>query len=235
MANRVQFLICVFVLVASAALGTRTDGAVALADQPLAWIRTSADKMHFVYDGTDNPIVPWGFNYDHDEAGRLLEDYWADDRAKVANDFHEMKNLGANVVRVHLQLCRFMKSPEQPDEKNLARLGKLVRLAEETGVYPDVTGLGCYHKEEIPAWAGAKDSAGATVDPAVCDSLVGRYDYGKRSQRFHDRPLVRGSCIGNHLWHDRRDDSGTKCFGNGFSESRREVWNVIGQFMPLFY
>ena len=34
-----------------------------------------------------------------------------------------------------------MKSPEQPDDKNLARLGKLVRLAEETGLYLDVTGL----------------------------------------------------------------------------------------------
>ena len=62
-------------------------------------------------------FVPWGFNYDHDDAGRLLEDYWADDWAKVTNDFQEMKILGANVVRIHPQLCRFMKSPEQPDEK----------------------------------------------------------------------------------------------------------------------
>jgi hypothetical protein len=127
--------------------------------QPLAWIRTSADKTHFVCDGTDHPFVPWGFNYDRDEAGRLLEDYWADDWVKVVHDFHEMKSLGANVVRIHLQLCRFMKSPELPDEKNLSRLGKLVRLAEETGLYLDVTGLGCYHKDEVPAWYDAMDES----------------------------------------------------------------------------
>jgi len=153
MVNRVQFLTCVLVLMARAALAAGTNDAVVMASaQPLAWIRTSADKTHFVCDGTDCRFVPWGFNYDRDEAGRLLEDYWADDWAKVADDFQEMKSLGANVVRIHLQLCRFMKSPGQPDEINLARLGKLVRLAEETGVYLDVTGLGCYHKEDIPPW-----------------------------------------------------------------------------------
>src|ERR1700683_4877695 len=105
MANRVQFLICVLVLTARASLATRTnDGVVLSRGQSLAWIRTSPDKTHFVCDGTDNFFVPWGFNYDHDESGRLLEDYWAGDWAKVTNDFREMKSLGANVVRIHLQL-----------------------------------------------------------------------------------------------------------------------------------
>ncbi len=160
MANRVPFLIGVLVLTAGTgrAAGTN-DGVVLSPSQPLAWIRTSADKTHFVFDGTDNSFVPWGFNYDHDEPGRLLEDYWADDWAKVTNDFREMKILGANVVRIHLQLCRFMKSPDQPDGTNLARLGRLVRLAEETGLYLDVTGLGCYHKDEVPAWYDAMDES----------------------------------------------------------------------------
>jgi len=160
MANRVQFLIGVLVLIAGASLAAETnDGVVLSRGQSLAWIRTSADKTHFVCDGTDNSFVPWGFNYDHDEAGRLLEDYWAGDWAKVADDFHEMKSLGANVVRIHLQLCRFMKSPGQPDEINLARLGKLARLAKETGLYLDVTGLGCYHKDDVPAWYDAMDES----------------------------------------------------------------------------
>ena len=160
MANRVQFLVYVFVLAARAGLAIGSNEAVVLTrGQSLAWIRTSADKTHFVCDGTTNFLVPWGFNYDRDDAGRLLEDYWAGEWAKVAADFHEMKHLGANVVRIHLQLCRFMKSPEQPDEKNLARLGKLVRLAEETGLYLDVTGLGCYHKNEVPAWYDAMDES----------------------------------------------------------------------------
>ncbi|HUA68869.1 MAG TPA: cellulase family glycosylhydrolase [Candidatus Saccharimonadales bacterium] len=160
MANRIQFLICVLVLIARAGLATGTNNAVVPASgQPLAWIRTSADKTHFVCDGTDNSFVPWGFNYDRDGAGRLLEDYWADDWTKVADDFREMKSLGANVVRIHLQLCRFMKSPDQPDEANLARLRNLVRLAEKTGVHLDVTGLGCYVKRDVPSWYDAMDES----------------------------------------------------------------------------
>jgi hypothetical protein len=169
MANRVQCLICVFILTAGAGLAVETnDGVVLSPGQPLPWIRTSADKTHFVFDGTDHSFVPWGFNYDHDDAGRLLEDYWADDWAKVAADFHEMKILGANVVRVSPQLCCLMKSPEQPDETNLARLGRLVRLAEDNGLYLDVTGLGCYHKDEVPAWYDAMDESNRWKDQARC-------------------------------------------------------------------
>ena len=79
MANHIQFLICILVLIAEASLATGTnDGVVLSQGQPLAWIRTSADKTHFIFDGTDNSFVSWGFNYDHDDAlkwpvpGRLL-------------------------------------------------------------------------------------------------------------------------------------------------------------------
>jgi hypothetical protein len=70
----------------------------------------------------------------------------------VAADFREIKALGANVVRIHLQLAKFMNTPQQPDKANLQRLGMLVRLAEETRLYLDVTGLGCYHKQDVPPW-----------------------------------------------------------------------------------
>jgi hypothetical protein len=124
-----------------------------------ARIRPSADKTHFVREGTNERVVMWGFNYDHDDANRLLEDYWKDEWPTVAGDFREMKSLGGNVVRVHLQVARFMKAADQPDEENLARLTKLVRLAEETGLYLDVTGLGCYHKQDVPGWYDALDES----------------------------------------------------------------------------
>jgi hypothetical protein len=122
------------------------------APRMLDWIRPSPDKTHFVREGTDERVVMWGFNYDHDDAGRLLEDYWDEEWATVVEDFREMKALGANVVRVHLQLPRFMGAPDRADAASLARLGRLVRLAEETGLYLDVTGLGCYHKRDVPEW-----------------------------------------------------------------------------------
>jgi hypothetical protein len=125
----------------------------------LDWIRPSHDKTHFVRESSDERIVMWGFNYDRDDSGRLLEDYWGDEWATVAEDFREMKALGANVVRIHLQLSRFMTGPDRPDISNLQRLGKLVRLAEESGLYLDITGLGCYHKQDVPAWYDALDEA----------------------------------------------------------------------------
>jgi hypothetical protein len=63
-----------------------------------------------------------------------------------------MKKLGANVVRVHLQLGKFMDGPEKPNGKALDRLGKLLALAEQLGLYLDLTGLGCYHKKDVPVW-----------------------------------------------------------------------------------
>jgi hypothetical protein len=97
-------------------------------------------------------FVPWGFNYDHDEGGRLIEDYWDKEWPKVEKDFRAMRELGANVVRVHLQLGKFMDDRDTPNAKALERLGKLLELAERERLYLDVTGLGCYHKADVPAW-----------------------------------------------------------------------------------
>src|SRR5579885_1421686 len=118
----------------------------------MEWVRVSKDGRGLVLDSSGKPFVPWGFNYDHDDAGRLIEDYWESEWPAVERHFAQMKRLGANVVRVHLQFGKFMTAPYRPDEKNLDRLGKLVALAEKTGLYLDVTGLGCYHKKDVPAW-----------------------------------------------------------------------------------
>jgi hypothetical protein len=114
-------------------------------------IRVSADKRGFVLE-SGSTFVPWGFNYDHDEQARLIEDYWDREWDKVAEDFAEMRDLGANVVRVHLQLPRFMVSADEPDRKALDRLTNLLELAEQSGLYLDLTGLGCYHKKDVPPW-----------------------------------------------------------------------------------
>ncbi len=129
--------------------------AQAQAPRKLDRIRPSRDGSHFVREGTETRFVAWGFNHDHDDAGRLLEDYWEQEWDAVVGDFREMKDLGANVVRVHLQLGRFLKDADRPDEANLGRLTRLVRLAEELGLYLDVTGLGCYHKQDVPRWYDA--------------------------------------------------------------------------------
>jgi hypothetical protein len=106
----------------------------------------------FVMGAEGKPFIPWGFNYDRDFKMRLLEEYWETEWSSVEQDFREMKDLGANVVRIHLQFAQFMDAPDRPNEKNFAQLQKLVRLAESTGLWLDLTGLGCYRKQDVPPW-----------------------------------------------------------------------------------
>lgn len=115
-------------------------------------VRVSADQRGFELVPGGQKLTPWGFNYDHDETGRLIEDYWLTEWPKVEEDFREMKSLGANVVRIHLQFGKFVPKPNEPDETSLKQLERLVKLAEQTGLYLDLTGLACYHKADVPAW-----------------------------------------------------------------------------------
>lgn len=146
-------------LPAVAASAARADEPPVTNTSTLERLRVSDDRSHFVGATSGERVVLWGFNYDHDDAGLLIEDYWHDAWDTVAGDFREMKALGANVVRVHLQLAKFLDGPETPNAANLERLADLVRLAEETGLYLDLTGLGCYHKQDVPDWYDALDES----------------------------------------------------------------------------
>lgn len=121
----------------------------------LEWIAVSKDKRGFVQKPSGKAFTPWGFNYDHDGSGRLIEDYWDKDWKTIEADFREMKSLGANVVRIHLQFGKFMDAPAKPKAHSLDQLGKLLKLAEREKLYLDLTGLGCYHKKDVPKWYDA--------------------------------------------------------------------------------
>lgn len=133
--------------------------AVYAAPAPLERIVVSPDRSHFALAGSGASFRPWGFNYDHDPAGRLLEDYWQDEWPVVERDFAAMRAFGANVARIHLQVGRFMKSARKPDGRSLKQLARLLKLAERTGLYLDVTGLGCYNRADTPAWYNDLDEA----------------------------------------------------------------------------
>ncbi len=122
------------------------------AGRKMEFIRVSQDGKYFINAVSGSEFKPWGFNYDHDAANRLLEEYWKAEWPVVVGDFAEMKALGANTVRIHLQISRFLKSDQQPNPESLAQLTRVVKLAEETGLYLDITGLGCYVKPEVPPW-----------------------------------------------------------------------------------
>ena len=119
------------------------------------FVGVGKDKKSFVFAKSGEKFTPWGFNYDHDRNNRLLEYYWKTEWDSVVGDFQEMKALGANTVRIHLQVSRFMISREQVNEESLEQLTRLVALAEKTGLYLDITGLGCYDKPDVPQWYNA--------------------------------------------------------------------------------
>jgi hypothetical protein len=118
----------------------------------MASAKVSEDKTGFVLESSGKQFTPWGFNYDHDHQGRLIEDYWAAEWDKVVDHFAQMRKLGANVVRIHLQFGKFMQSADKPDNTALDLLAKLIALAEKQHLYLDLTGLGCYHKKDVPVW-----------------------------------------------------------------------------------
>jgi hypothetical protein len=113
-------------------------------------VEVAKDGRGFVLSPSGRPFVPWGHNYGHD--GRLIEDFWQDDWPALVKDFRDLKALESNVVRVHLQFGKFMTAADRPDAKALDRLADLLKLAEATGIYLDLTGLGCYRKADVPAW-----------------------------------------------------------------------------------
>jgi len=118
-------------------------------------IGVAPDSHGFVTAKSKRPFHPWGFNYGNN--GRFMEDFWNDDWQTFADDFHKMKAMGANVVRVHLQYGKFMSGPNQPDTQEFKQLSRMLRLAEQTGLYLDVTGLACYRPGDTPKWYDAMD------------------------------------------------------------------------------
>jgi Cellulase (glycosyl hydrolase family 5) len=125
----------------------------ATATRRMERIIVAPDARGFVTAESKRPFHPWGFNYGN--RGRLMEDFWDDDWQAFADDFGKMKALGANVVRVHLQYGKFMSGPDQPNPREFKQLSRMLRLAEKTGLYLDITGLACYRPGDTPQWYDA--------------------------------------------------------------------------------
>jgi hypothetical protein len=128
--------------------------ATAPQEEPPRWhverIVLAPDASGFISAESGKPFHPWGFNYGH--KGRFMEDIWNSHWDALADDFRKTKDLGANVIRVHLQFGKFMSAPNHANPAALRQLTRLLRLAEETGVYLDVTGLACYRPGSTPEW-----------------------------------------------------------------------------------
>ncbi len=120
---------------------------------PLQRIAVAPNSRGFLRLPSRRAFYPWGFNYGNH--GRLIEDFWVKHWSTVLQDFHNMRTLGANVVRVHLQYGKFMLAPDKPNPVSLKLLSRLLHLANKNRLYLDLTGLACYRVSDTPKWYNA--------------------------------------------------------------------------------
>jgi len=177
----------------------------------MEWIRVAPGAARFERLPSGQPFFAWGFNYSR--SNRPLEDFWESEWSELVQDFAEMKALGANAVRIHLQLGTFLRDPSTPNQEALDRLDRVVTLAEDVGLYLDVTGLGAYRKADTPDWYFALEeeerwTAHATFWEAVAERLAGSpavlcYDLMNEpivpSARIEPEQLLVGELGGYHF------------------------------------
>ena len=133
-------------------------------------IVVAEDRVKFAFADTNQTYVPYGLIY----GTPLLQGNWVDDWAQLEQDFSDMRSLGANCVRVHLQFGEFMDTPTRPNQSALKRLRRLLSVAEREGLYLDITGLNCFVPEMIPRWYDKLNEARRWNAQAVFWSAVAR-------------------------------------------------------------
>jgi len=105
-------------------------------------------------DTNGNNFFPWGFNYTTNAQGLLIEEVWDTENGWdiIEEDFQEMKYYCANVVRIHLQYHEIMLGQQTANPQAITNLERLIELAEDLGLYLDITGIAAYRKDDQPTW-----------------------------------------------------------------------------------
>lgn len=112
-----------------------------------------------------------------------------------------------------------MSGPDKADEKSLAQLRKLLALAEETRLYLDLTGLGCYHKADTPPWYDAMAQSGVPAHQEA-GKKIGADIY------FGDEAGVRSDHHAGTTWSPRGESSVVSTTGARFG------FNMISAVSP---
>lgn len=129
-------LLCVW-LHAGAALGAE-----------LETVKVAPDQRGFVLHPSGKRFVPWGHNY----ASVDILERLAKDPQRVAREFAEMKAAGTTVARIHPELPRILRGPNEVDAAGVAGIKRLLQIAAEAGIYLKITGLANYRIKDRVAW-----------------------------------------------------------------------------------
>ena len=92
-------------------------------------VKIAPDKKGFILDPSGDRYIPWGHNY----ASVDIMDRLAKDPARVEREFLEMQAAGTSVARIHPEMPRILAGVDKVDPHALDQLGKLLRIAENSG------------------------------------------------------------------------------------------------------
>jgi hypothetical protein len=115
------------------------------------FVKLSPDKKKFIFDPSGDQYVPWGHNYGSVDIMERL----AKDPTRVEREFADMKAAGTTVARVHPEMPALLRGPDDANSQALDRLKRLLKIAEKSGIYLQITGLACYKIKDRMAWYDA--------------------------------------------------------------------------------
>jgi hypothetical protein len=109
-----------------------------------------------LYNG-DRPWRAWGMNWgvgDHQPVIAYFDDPSAANLSVLSGELGRARSMGANSMRIYLQLGQVMATPTRPRGRTLVALRRLLALAQRDGIYLDVTGDLVWRPSRAPAWYG---------------------------------------------------------------------------------
>jgi hypothetical protein len=112
-----------------------------------------ADGDELRVDG--QPFRAYGFNYEFNGAHPNLDYLAQPTRGRLRRmraDFAEAAGLGANTIRIFVELHDVMASPTRTRADVLRALRRTLAEAGAAGLMVDVTGNLAWHAEAVPAW-----------------------------------------------------------------------------------
>jgi hypothetical protein len=107
-----------------------------------------------LYSG-DRPWRAWGMNWgvgDHEPVIAYFDHPTAANLAVLRGELRSARTMGANSMRIYLQLGQVMATPSEPRHSILSALQRLLALAQSDGIYLDITGDLVWQPSRAPAW-----------------------------------------------------------------------------------
>lgn len=162
----------------------------------------SPEGRSFILEKTRQEFNPWGMNYGH--YGILVKDFKDPEWDTLRSDFQKLKDMGANVVRIHLQYDEFMLSVDDPNPQAIVGYKRLLKIAWRSGLYLDITGLACYRPAHRLIWYDSLNETNRWKAQARFWSIIAKAGLGNPAVFCYDlmnEPIIPGRGRKTGAWY----------------------------------